>query len=511
MNGSIEQELIQLINTGDYESAIQLVETHDHLISSPTPGEASIMTTLLILIGETDECIKYGEFHIKNIVHVDLFYNLAYAYEISGNRILALKNYQCAKLVCMESDARDEINEKILQLRYNNVHEEEFQLIKQYLAEEKLYIKDQLLNPNTDVDPSEYITIEKPNTLKEIDADNKLKILYAPIEIANHMAQYLDYFRKKEYEVFGINYYPSYLGYTCDLSIDISKLNDQDRQTYLLLNTIDLISDYDVFHFIFNRTLMPQSTDVIPLKKLGKRVFMHNLGSEIRVPEIARVHHKYWSYAEDYLSSLNGDQILHNIKAYSTWIDHCIVNDYEMRSYVEPYYKQIHMLGLPIDTEKYSYKPQVHHDPIRIVHAPTNRSVKGSVYFEKAIENLQKKYAIDYHRIEKTDHDEAMKQYGNADIVLDELIIGTYGSLTMECLSMGRCVATFINPSFQTPHNETIPVLNVTVDTVEAQLEKLILSFDLRSELSKLGRQYVERNNTLETIGAQLLKIYKSI
>ena len=79
MNGSIEQELIQLINTGDYESAIQLVETHDHLISSPTPGEASIMTTLLILIGETDECIKYGEFHIKNIVHVDLFYNLAYA------------------------------------------------------------------------------------------------------------------------------------------------------------------------------------------------------------------------------------------------------------------------------------------------------------------------------------------------------------------------------------------------------------------------------------------------
>ena len=115
-----------------------------------------------------------------------------------------------------------------------------------------------------------------------------------------------------------------------------------------------------------------------------------------------------------------------------------------------------------------------------------------------------------FRSIENLPHEEAMKYYKEADIVLDELIIGTYGSLTIECLAMGRCVATFIHPGFKTPHADEIPVWSVNVDNLMERLEMLINSYELRCSLSLKGREYVEKHNDYNAVGAELIKIYMS-
>ncbi len=505
MNNSAERDFIDLVTKEQIQEAIDLLEQNPSLISSPSQQSVSYIATVLLICDEIEECIRFCEFHIKKFENPDLYYNLAYAYELSEKPLDAIRHYQTAKLLSKDLQFRSDIHIRIQTLRYPQLNEDEFQQLISYQEQEKNYILEQLRNPHSTLNPDDFITALKPEL-----GPQKIKILYGTMEIANHISHYLHYFRSNEFDVFGINYYPNYLEYNCDFSYDPVKIAPENPTGMFALNAMDLITDYDVFHFVFNQTLMPNGLDIIPLKRLNKTVFMHNLGSEIRLPEIARKHHRYWQYAEDYLRGLNSENIKSNLKELSKWIDHAIVNDYEMASYIKDYYKHVHMVGLPINLEKYSYSAQEDHLPIKIVHAPTNKSVKGSLFFEQAIEKLKLKYNITYHRIEKMDHEHAILAYKNADIVLDELIIGTYGSLTMECMAMGRCVVTFINPDFKTPHDEHIPVWSANVDNVCERIEELILSYETRAKLSSSARSYVERNNSLEIVGAKLLELYHS-
>lgn len=505
MNNSIEKDFIALVTNEQISEAIKLLEHNPDLITNPSQQSVSCVATVLLICDEVEECINFCEFHIKNFVNPDLYYNLAYAYELSRNNLNAIKYYQCAKLMSTDFELRSDIHFRIQTLRYPDLNDESLQQLITHQEQEKNYIIEQLRNSKTLLNPKDFITIDKPNLGKQ-----NLKIFFGTMEIANHISHYLQYFRSKNFDVLGINYVPNYLSYNCDFSYDPATIAPENPISLYALNAMDLIVDYDVFHFVFNRTLMPNGLDIIPLKQLKKTVFMHNLGSEIRLPEIARAHHNYWKYAEDYLINLDSEIITNNMRELSKWIDHCIVNDYEMASYVKSYYKNVHMIGLPINLEKYNFKVQENHLPIKIVHAPTNKSVKGSVYFENAIEKLKQKYNITYQRIEKTDHENAISIYSEADIVLDELIIGTYGSLTMECMAMGRCVVTFINPDFKTPHDESIPVWTANIDNVYERIEELILSFEQRAKLAISGRSYVERNNSLDIIGAKLLELYQS-
>jgi hypothetical protein len=503
MNNIVEREFIELVTEEHIQEAINLLDRNPTLISTPSQQSVSYIATVLLICDEIEECIRFCEFNVKKFTNPDLYYNLAYAYEISNLPLKAIRNYQCSKLLSKDLDLRSDIHKHIQSLRYPQLDDVSMQQLIKYQEQEKAYILEQLKNPQNLLSPEEYITTTKPDL-----GIQKPKILYGTMEIANHISHYLSYFRSQEFDVLGVNYFPNYLEYNCDFSYNPATIAPDNPTGLFALNAIDLIADYDVFHFVFNRTLMPNSTDIIPLKQLNKKVFMHNLGSEIRIPEIAKKHHPFWNNAQDYLDGLNSEMIKNNLKTFSRWIDHCIVNDYEMKSYVKDYYKNVHMIGLPIDLEKYAYKPQEDHLPIRIVHAPTNKSVKGSIFFEEAIEKLSQKYHISYQRIENMDHEQAINLINDSDIVLDQLIIGTYGSLAMESMAMGKCIVSFINPNLDTPHNEPIPIWNTTIENVYDRIEEIILSFEKRLSLSNKARNYVERNNDCNLICEKLLKLY---
>lgn len=502
----MEKQFIAYIENQAYDEAKALLETNDSLIDAPGSAEVASAVALYLLMNQDyDSCITYARHYLKTFPSADLYFNTAYAYECLGNSLMAIEHYQCARLYTLDTDLRSEAHLRIQSLRYGHLSEADFECLLQYKAEERNYIIAQLESPSTLVDPNLYIKTKMPHIERQVF------ILFGTMEIANHIAHYLNYFRGQGFDVFGINYVPSYLEYDCDFSYSLESLSGEAAFNHYTQNAADLIGDYDVFHFLFNKTLMPNAADIIPLKVLKKAVFMHGLGSEIRTPSIARGHHPYWAYAEDYLGQLNEASITQNLKVYSHWIDNAIVNDYEMRSYVEGYYKKLHMVGLPIDLVKYPYVGISDSQTITVVHAPTNKSVKGSKYFEAALEQLQSKYTIHYHRVEQMTHENAMKIYSQADIILDELIIGTYGSLTIECMAMGKCVCTFINPGFKPPHDEAIPVWSVTVDNVVERLDALFASLEERAALSAAARSYVERYNDISKIGVDLLKIYQDV
>ena len=83
---------------------------------------------------------------------------------------------------------------------------------------------------------------------------------------------------------------------------------------------------------------------------------------------------------------------------------------------------------------------------LRIVHAPTDREAKGTGFIISALENLADKYpgCIEICLLENMDHDQLIKNLMNADLVVDQILIGWYGALAAEAMKMGKPVVARI-------------------------------------------------------------------
>jgi len=137
--------------------------------------------------------------------------------------------------------------------------------------------------------------------------------------------------------------------------------------------------------------------------------------------------------------------------------------------------------------------------PLRIVHAPSNRRVKGTDCIIGALSRLKDSgYSFELILVEGVPNSEARKIYESADVLVDQLFAGWYGGLAVELMALGKPVLVYIRDDDLRfiPHQmrDQLPVLRTTPDTVEADLRKIIEM--PRSELVKIGqksRAFVER------------------
>lgn len=137
--------------------------------------------------------------------------------------------------------------------------------------------------------------------------------------------------------------------------------------------------------------------------------------------------------------------------------------------------------------------------PLRIGHAPTHRSVKGSYLIIAAMENLKKEgYQFEFILIEGVSHREAKEIYATIDLLVDQLFAGWYGGVAVEAMALGKPVLAYIREKdldfLPEQMRDDLPIINVTPDTIEAGLRRVLEM--PRSELLLLAqrsRAYVER------------------
>lgn len=141
---------------------------------------------------------------------------------------------------------------------------------------------------------------------------------------------------------------------------------------------------------------------------------------------------------------------------------------------------------------------QLEDRPLRIGHAPSHRGVKGTELIVSAIERLRDKgYRFDFEIIEGLSNDEAIERYKSIDVLVDQLFIGWYGGLAVECMALGKPVLAYIREDDLVfiPHQmkTDLPVINVTPDAIEKCLQQVLEmpKQDLYF-LAKRCRSYVE-------------------
>src|SRR5262249_28535043 len=63
----------------------------------------------------------------------------------------------------------------------------------------------------------------------------------------------------------------------------------------------------------------------------------------------------------------------------------------------------------------------------RIVHAPSDASIKGTALILEALERLKARFDFELILVEKKTHEEAMAIYRSADLAIDQVFAGWYG------------------------------------------------------------------------------------
>jgi glycosyltransferase involved in cell wall biosynthesis len=303
------------------------------------------------------------------------------------------------------------------------------------------------------------------------------------------------------------------MNFECDYVYNLSKFPGFLRPLVKLAFFPFFFIKYDVFHFHYGTTLLPKNFDLAIFtsigKALGKRTVMEYWGSDIIQSDVAK-HYTLFderTFAEVF-PNLDNEKRRKTIARTNRLVGAHIVGDYSLK----PFSPDSLVIRQVLDCKELPFIGcEQKGDEINIVHAPTNRNIKGTDKILKEIEALRKQgHQIKVTLVENLPHQQAIEMYKGADIVIDDVLQGPYGIFAMECMALGKPVLCRIDEKLVSCYKD-LPIVNTPPEKIQDNLMMLMASPDLRKELGRRGREYVEKNHDADVIARQLLTVYDNI
>jgi hypothetical protein len=147
--------------------------------------------------------------------------------------------------------------------------------------------------------------------------------------------------------------------------------------------------------------------------------------------------------------------------------------------------------------------------PLKVVHAPSRRAVKGTQAIKDAVDRLQRDgVQIELQLIEQMSHDEALEAYRAADVVVDQLRIGWYGVVAVEAMAMGKAVVSFIRDDLKHHLPWPWPLAIANPSNIDEILADLAADRTRVDDLGRRGRQYAEHIHDADHIAEVLTSLY---
>jgi hypothetical protein len=161
--------------------------------------------------------------------------------------------------------------------------------------------------------------------------------------------------------------------------------------------------------------------------------------------------------------------------------------------------------------------PRLDARTIKVVHAPTDRANKGTEYVIAAVNKVNGEHpgAIDFTLVEGRGHEEAVKLYRGADLVIDQLLVGWYGGLAVECMKMGKPVISriaekdlaFIPREMARELQEAI--INADFNTLYHALRRCLEDRVFLGQRAQAGEAYAHRWHDPRHVAAQTKQRYE--
>lgn len=250
--------------------------------------------------------------------------------------------------------------------------------------------------------------------------------------------------------------------------------------------------------------IMPYGSDVQDLTRTPNLLFRHVVNKDYPLSKQYRkiIAHKIdiWSkYADHVISGCD-------------WVDYMFYWDTLMVAHFSIDIKLWH----PIENTS------VENDltkPLRVLHAPNHREIKGSDYFIHAIEELRAEGEfIELVLVEKLPNEEIRRLINTVDLVADQLIIGWYAMFAIESMAMGKPVICYLREDLKQLYinagligENEIPLIDCSPANVKSVLRELLHDPSKLRDAGLRGPEYVRRHHSTESVGEVFTQINKAI
>ncbi len=269
---------------------------------------------------------------------------------------------------------------------------------------------------------------------------------------------------------------------------------------------------FDVFHFYFGESLTgPHLLDVKSLVGRGAKVFFYFCGCDIRDAKHVVATQSISACAECWPVACSANRAWARKVALElgtgTFVSTPDLLEFLPGSVFLP--QPIVLSSLDsisaLETAPEDRDPNI----CRIVHGPSSRMLKGTKYLLEAVEKLQAKgWPIELKLVEGMKYSDAMLACRNADIAVDQLLIGSYGQFAVEMMALGKPVICRIRDDLRQFYPDDLPIVSADPNTIERVLKDLVENRSRWSELGRQGRKYVEAIHDSTAVARQALQHY---
>jgi len=98
---------------------------------------------------------------------------------------------------------------------------------------------------------------------------------------------------------------------------------------------------------------------------------------------------------------------------------------------------------------------------------------------------------LQYDLISGISYIDALNHYSKATIVIDQIKIGWYGMVSLECMAIGVPVVCYISEDLLKYLPKNYPVWLITEKTFKSDIIYLLNNADIRNKQIQIGKKYV--------------------
>jgi len=254
---------------------------------------------------------------------------------------------------------------------------------------------------------------------------------------------------------------------------------------------------YNVFIFNTRSTLLSRKWDLKIFRFFGKKTAMIYTGCDIRDRDF------YLTLPRKYTACKNCTE------AYQKRVQCIMPQKLSEAAYIQenidisfshPFdamilngnYRYLYLL-LELD----QYKPNFSlNERIKILHVPSDEGFKGTNYVLSAIEKLKNdpecSDKFEFELLKNKTHDETIEAIRNCDILIDQMVAGWYGLISVEAMALGKTAVCYIDEKLY-DYLPDLPIANMNPDNLAERLKSLINKKDSLPDIGRLGRAFVEK------------------
>ena len=333
-----------------------------------------------------------------------------------------------------------------------------------------------------------------------------MKVLHAPSEIAGQPSILARALRDLGVEAWSLATNPTYAQYKPDEHPPLDDMPLIPRYLGYAGLVAKHVARHDVYHFHFGRTLIPPHNFDLPLyRALGKKLVFHYHGCDIRSRAHMLATHTRSTCTEcDPFCIPKRQARIHREAAAYAHAE--LVSTPDLLESV-PTARQVHVAAWLPDYQPHAFREV----PELVLHAPTNRLIKGTSHIEAAYAKLRPRFpGVEFRTVEKVPWGGLRDLMAECDVFVDQVFMGWYGMVSVEAMALERPALAYMRPDFEA-RAVGCPIVRTSIETLAEDLAALLDDAPRRRALGERGRAWVEKEHEAHVIARQLLELYHEI